>query len=681
MAEQEVVVKFRGDIRDLQRRMASIERKATQTADRSADAFERAGQRMRRSFSLVQVAAGAAFAAVSAGIVASIREAANVEEIESKFEAVFRNLSDETREWSETTADAVNRSAISLREYASTLQDTFVPLGFAREEAAALSRQVTELGIDLASFNNQAEPETIDLLTSALVGNHEAVRRFGVVITEATLQQELMNMGIRDGADAATQQERAQARLNIILASTADAQGDAARTADSMTNRYRGFTSEVRDSAVAIGVSFMPAAEDALNFFDDILPKIEAVGVALGDTASAFTNFFEGFDDMFARGERSAAAFELQIAALALESGDARIGQRFARIRQMIDSAVGRDAAAEIFSQTALDDPDMIERFWRGLAGIDQAQADSLANALRESAQRILEAGEGEEVDFSDIFNIGDFVPTDGAGGVTIPVDADTEELTEEVEEATESFDDLANAAKEAGDAIVNGVEGAKDSVTELDGKVELLDESLKDMSAEPIEIEIDETALDRFLKKTLEMEDVFVSSMQRLEDSIVDALMTGRFEIDDFVEYALRQLARLYVQRAIINPIVDAAGGLFGGGGSSPKIGKAATGGPSSGLTLVGEQGPEIVNLGPMANVMTASMTRKALQGQQMGGESGGSVSVSTAFNIDARGAQIGVEEQIAQAIAQATPIIEQRAVNAAYAGLARTQRNRRAS
>ena len=217
----------------------------------------------------------------------------------------------------------------------------------------------------------------------------------------------------------------------------------------------------------------------------------------------------------------------------------------------------------------------------------------------------------------------------------------------------------------------------ASEAAAELGVKAEDADESLKGIAAEPIEIEIDETALDELANKALTLEDALVSSMQSFEDSLVDSMMQGRLELDDFVEHALRQLARLFVQQSITQPLLNAASSFFSGGG----VPSRATGGPASGLTLVGEQGPELVNLGPMANVMTASMTRMALQGRQMGGNSGGSVAVNTSFNIDARGAQIGMEERLAQTIAEVTPIIEQRAVNAAYAGLARTQRNRRAS
>jgi hypothetical protein len=106
-----------------------------------------------------------------------------------------------------------------------------------------------------------------------MIGNHETVRKFGVLITEATLKQELLNMGLGDGADEATNQQKALARLNIIMNSTTDAQGDAIRTSESFANQMKGLSATLRDLRVEFGneiipvlkESFIPALEDAMS--------------------------------------------------------------------------------------------------------------------------------------------------------------------------------------------------------------------------------------------------------------------------------------------------------------------------------------------------------------------------------------------------------------------------------
>ena len=225
---------------------------------------------------------------------ASVKVASDVEEMRGKFNVVFGDLASQTETWASAHAKAVGRSKYELMGYAAQLQDTFVPMGVARSEAAGLSKNMAQLAVDLASFNNASEPETVDLLTSALVGNHEAVRRFGVVITQATLEAELLNMGIRGGAKAASEQQKMMARMEIIMRSTSDAQGDAARTSGSFANQMRGLQAVLKDVGVSMGEILLPEARklvawarEALERFDGLEPSVKRIIVIVGGLAAA----------------------------------------------------------------------------------------------------------------------------------------------------------------------------------------------------------------------------------------------------------------------------------------------------------------------------------------------------------------------------------------------------------
>jgi len=231
-----------------------------------------------------------------AGIgVAALKVASDAEEMESKFNVVFGELAGEAKTWADEFGDSVGRSTASVMGWMAALQDTFVPLGFARAEGAELSKTLAKLTVDMASFNNESEANVIRDLQSALVGNHETVRKYGVIITQATLDQELMNMGIRDGIQAATEQQKVQARMNIIIAGTADAQGDAIRTADSFANRMRALKESVKDLLIGLGNQLIPTISTlvekitgAVEWFsnlDDRWKKM--IGIFAGTLAAA----------------------------------------------------------------------------------------------------------------------------------------------------------------------------------------------------------------------------------------------------------------------------------------------------------------------------------------------------------------------------------------------------------
>jgi len=246
------------------------------------------------------VAGAAALVAVGAGAVASVKAAGDAQEMLSKFNVVFgRYAADSTASLTEL-AKATGRSKFDLMEMASALQDTFVPLGFARGEAAGLSEAMTALAVDVGSFNNVASTDVMRDFQSAIVGNHETVRKYGIVITQAALDTELLNMGIEGGVSAATEQEKVMARLNLIYAGTTDAQGDAARTAGSWANQMVSLKAVLGDTSKEIGLALLPALEPLLGKLVDFaqvagpaltdfltnkaIPAISNMSAAVGDT-------------------------------------------------------------------------------------------------------------------------------------------------------------------------------------------------------------------------------------------------------------------------------------------------------------------------------------------------------------------------------------------------------------
>lgn len=196
--------------------------------------------------------------------------ARDAEEMESKFDAVFKSSSADVRKWADDLAKEVKRSRFALMDFASTFQDTFVPLGFARGEAAELSKALVELAVDVSSFSNKLETDVIRDFQSALVGNHETVRKYGIVVTETTLTQEILNSGLAKSKKEITELNKVQGRLNLIMKGTSDAHGDAARTAGSQANREKELGAAVEELSITLGQLLAPATASATSGLIDL---------------------------------------------------------------------------------------------------------------------------------------------------------------------------------------------------------------------------------------------------------------------------------------------------------------------------------------------------------------------------------------------------------------------------
>jgi hypothetical protein len=223
----------------------------------------------------------------------SLQLASNAEEMQSKMSVVFGDLQGDVEEWASTHAEEINRSRFQLQKYATSLQDTFVPMGFAREEATKMSKEMAELAVDLASFNNVSESRAINSLQSGLVGSHEALREFGIVITNSRLKLEAYNEGIAEQGEELTEQQKLLARYSLIMKDSADAQGDAARTADSFKNQLRGLKAQLKEAGIIIGNVLMPVVSDLmdgisplLDRFTNLNPAIQRAIVVFGGLAA-----------------------------------------------------------------------------------------------------------------------------------------------------------------------------------------------------------------------------------------------------------------------------------------------------------------------------------------------------------------------------------------------------------
>jgi lambda family phage tail tape measure protein len=241
----EIVTRVKGQ---LDKRLGAMGTNVEKFGKKADSSFKRAGLGIGKLLSpaIGVVAVGAALALATKKAVefgsalakSMVDAASQAEEVRNKFDVVFGEFGGGSRDFAADLADRLDRSQVRIESSMARLQDTFVPLGISREKSAELSKAIVELGVDLTSFNDTVPTtqESLDRLTSAIVGNHEATRRLGIVFTEADLKAEALRAGISSTNRELTSMEKIQARLNIIIRGSKDAIGDAERTADEYKN-------------------------------------------------------------------------------------------------------------------------------------------------------------------------------------------------------------------------------------------------------------------------------------------------------------------------------------------------------------------------------------------------------------------------------------------------------------
>ena len=206
---------------------------------------------------------------VSDAFSAAITAASSMEETMNKFNVVFGASAKEAEEFANSFAAGMGRSRVEIAGFMAEAADLFKPIGFTTEAAKGMSEVVTTLAVDLASFNEEADAEVFDRLTSALTGSSETVKKYGVNLKESAVKQELFNMGL--DPKNASEQAKTLARLNILLNDTTDAQGDALRSQNSYAAAVKRLQARLDDFMATVGKVFLDFFKRAVMGIDSAL--------------------------------------------------------------------------------------------------------------------------------------------------------------------------------------------------------------------------------------------------------------------------------------------------------------------------------------------------------------------------------------------------------------------------
>jgi hypothetical protein len=137
--------------------------------------------------------------------------------------------------------------------------------GLAGKDLSSFSKGATTLAADLASFYNTNADEAITAIGAALRGESEPIRKYGVLLDDATLKAKAMEMGLYDGKGALDAQAKSLATYQVILDQTKDAQGDFSRTSDGLAGQQKILTAQLENLKTTMGTSLLPVAKEVIT--------------------------------------------------------------------------------------------------------------------------------------------------------------------------------------------------------------------------------------------------------------------------------------------------------------------------------------------------------------------------------------------------------------------------------
>jgi hypothetical protein len=134
----------------------------------------------------------------------------------------------------------------------------------------------------------------MEAIQSALAGEFEPLKRYGVLLNETTVQQKAMEMGLWDGVGVLDAHTRALVVNQEIFRQQPKVIGDYERTADGAANSTRELMANFKDTAAALGKELLPLGTELLKTvnswvkgFKNLSPEMKTLIVQIGAAAAA----------------------------------------------------------------------------------------------------------------------------------------------------------------------------------------------------------------------------------------------------------------------------------------------------------------------------------------------------------------------------------------------------------
>jgi hypothetical protein len=251
---------------------------------RAESGFSDFSRKVGRSLANVAKAGAAIGVAVGVASFKAIQSASDLAEATSATEQIFGDAAEAVLRFADGAAEAFGQSKQSALEGAQVFGTFGKAAGLAGADLSDFTTGLLELSSDISSFRNASPEEVIEAIGAGLRGESEPLRRFGVLLDDATLKAEAMALGIYSGNKPLTQQQKILAAEAAIYRQTGDAQGDFARTSDGLANSTRILQARMSNIVATLGERLLPVALAVSSFFlEKVIPTIESLATTFSE--------------------------------------------------------------------------------------------------------------------------------------------------------------------------------------------------------------------------------------------------------------------------------------------------------------------------------------------------------------------------------------------------------------
>lgn len=199
------------------------------------------------------------------------------------FAVTFGETYKETLDWSLELAHNLGFASSEVVRFTGLFKQLSTAIEITSDTGDEMSKVLTSLGYDLASFYNITTESAFEKLQAGIFsGQTKPLRALGLDVTYQTLDNVLKtneafaDLGVTSskGLDQAT---KAMLRLLVVLQNSQNAWGDTTKTIESYENQIRVLQGSIANLKLAIGDTFRDIFANALVYINGFIQGITAI--------------------------------------------------------------------------------------------------------------------------------------------------------------------------------------------------------------------------------------------------------------------------------------------------------------------------------------------------------------------------------------------------------------------
>lgn len=249
--------------------------------------------------------------AITIGLGAAAKQgialASNLEEVQNVVDVTFGKSAGQINEWSKQTLKIFGLSELAAKQYTGTLGAMMKSSGLSGDAVVTMSKNLTGLSGDLASFHNLDTEKAFEKIRSGISGETEPLKQLGINMSVANMEAFALSKGIKTSYQNMDQASQTALRYAYLMDVSKDAQGDFARTQEGYANQTRLWEENLKQASGALMKSFLPALTEARKSANQhlgkIISKLDEFNGYIEKGAKPMEAFGNVFDGIFGKGK------------------------------------------------------------------------------------------------------------------------------------------------------------------------------------------------------------------------------------------------------------------------------------------------------------------------------------------------------------------------------------------